>query len=193
MFIYQVNIVGAYLESLLNNHKFPIFMRLPQKIYKLPKIRKRLLGRLLRSLYGCKQLGGLSNQNVIAFQKSIGFKQLNGDPNILIRQTKNKISIISVYVDNFFWLSKAIATLEALKKLFSIKYETNDLGDVKTIIGQQITRDLVACPIKIDHSVFIRDLINEEGLIYYITNIISIKARSTIQLIDPDDYKETQI
>lgn len=33
LIIYQVDIVGAYLESLLDDYKFPIFMKLPPKMY----------------------------------------------------------------------------------------------------------------------------------------------------------------
>ena len=114
--IHQVNIVGAYLESTLNDNKFPILMKLPPGVYKFRQIWKRLLCRLLRSLYDLKQSGRLWNQNVIAFYKSIGFRQLNRDPSILIRQTKDEISIVSVYVDDFLLVSNEMAILEALKK-----------------------------------------------------------------------------
>ncbi len=54
LFIYQVDIIGAYLENLLNDNKFAIFMRLLPGMYKLRQIQKRLLCRLLKSLYGLK-------------------------------------------------------------------------------------------------------------------------------------------
>lgn len=101
-------------------------------------------------MYGLKQLGRLWNQNVIAFYKSIGFKQLNKDPNILIWQTRNEISIISVYIDNFLLASNTITTLKALKKLLGKEYEMKDFEEVKTIIRWQITKDLVAYIMKMD-------------------------------------------
>ncbi len=54
LFIHQVDIVGAYLESLLNDNELPIFMKLPPGMHELRQIRKGLLCRLLRSLYGLK-------------------------------------------------------------------------------------------------------------------------------------------
>ncbi len=54
LFIYQVNIVGANLKSLLNDNKFPIFMKLPLGMYKLCQIWKELLYKLLKSLYSLK-------------------------------------------------------------------------------------------------------------------------------------------
>ncbi len=85
LFIHQVDIVEAYLESLLNDNEFPIFMRLSPGMHELRQIQKGLLCRLLRNLYDLKQSGQMWNQNVIAFYKNIRFKQLNGDPSILIQ------------------------------------------------------------------------------------------------------------
>lgn len=55
LFIHQMDIVGAYLESLLNDNKLPIFMKLPPRTYNLYQVWEELLYRLLKSLYGLKQ------------------------------------------------------------------------------------------------------------------------------------------
>ncbi len=135
LFVHQVDIVDAYLESQLGNNEFLIFMKLPPGMHHLRQIRKGLLCRLLRSLYGLKQSGRLWNQNVIAFFKSIGFTQLNGDFSILIRHSEVETSIVSVYVDDFLLVSNTMAILETLKKSLSKEYDTKDLRGVKTIIG----------------------------------------------------------
>lgn len=132
--------------------------------------------RLLRSSYGLKQSGWLWNQNIIAFYKSIGFKQLKGDPSILIRQLKDEISIVSVYVNDFLLASNTMAVLKTLKKLLAKEYEMKDLGEVKTIIGWQITRDTAARTMKIDQSAFIRDLDIEKILTECNANVIPMKA-----------------
>ena len=67
LFVHQVDIVGAYLESELGDNEFPIFMKLPPGMHHLRQIRKGLLCRLLKSLYGLKQSGRLWNQNFIFF------------------------------------------------------------------------------------------------------------------------------
>lgn len=89
---------------------------------------------MLRSLYGLKQLKRLWNKNVISFYKSIGFKQLNGNLSILIRQTKEEISVVSMYIDNFLLVSNTIDTLQMLKDMLGKEYKIKDLGKVKTII-----------------------------------------------------------
>ena len=110
-------------------------MKLPPGMYELRQIREGLLCRLLSSLYSLKQLGRLWNQNVIAFYKTIGFKQLNADASILIWQIKNEVSIVSVYVNDFLLASNIMTTLEALKGLLRKEYKMKDLREIKTIIG----------------------------------------------------------
>lgn len=115
LFIYQVDIVSVYLESLFGNNKLPIFIKLSPEMHNLCQIQKGLLYRLLKSLYRLKQSGRLWNQNVIVFYKRIGFKQLNGDPSILICCSKGKISIVSIYINNFLLASSTMKTFNALK------------------------------------------------------------------------------
>lgn len=180
LFIHQVDIEGAYLESLLGDNDHPIFMKLPPGMHNRRQIREGLLCRLLRSLYGLRQSGRLWNQNAIAFYKSIGFTQLNGDPSILIRHLEDEISIVSVYVDDFLLASNTMTTLRALKASLAREYDTKDLGEVKTIIGWQIHRDPAAGTMKIDQSAFTRDLVIEEGLTDCNANVIPMKASSSI-------------
>ena len=193
LFVHQVEIVGAYLESQLGNNEFSIFMKLPPEMHYLRQIRKGLFCRLLKSLYGLKQSGKLWNQNVIVFYKSIGFTQLNSDPNILIRNLEVETSIVSMYVDDFLLASNTMAILETLKKSLSKEYDTKDLREAKTIIGWQIGRDHASRTMKIDQSAFIWDLVIEERLTECNPNVILIKAAFAIEMTEPKDYEETDI
>ncbi len=193
LFVHQVDIVGAYLESQLGGNEFPIFIKLPPGMHHLSQIRKGLLWRLLRGLYGLKKSGRLWNQNVIAFYKSIGFTQLNGDLSILIRHSEMETRIISVYVDDFLLALNTMAIFETLKKSLSKEYDTKDLGEVKTIIGWHISRDNASRTMKIDHSVFIRDFVIEGGLTECNANVIHMKAGSAIEMTEPEDYEETDL
>ena len=193
LFIYQVDIVGAYLESPLGDNELPIFMKLPPGMHDLRQIQEGLLCRLLRSLYRLKQSGRLWNQNVIAVYKCIGFRQLNGDPSILICCSEGEISIVSVYVDDFLLASSTMKTLNALKQSLAGEYDTKDLGEVKTIIRWQIERDTAASTMKIHQSEFIRDLVIEEGLTDCNANVIPMKAGSSIEMSDPENYEEANL
>lgn len=89
----QIDIVGAYLESLLGDNDLPIFMKLPPSFQSFRFIREGLVFRLPCSIYGLRQSGRLWNQKVVAFLKSIGFKPLNADASILIHRGKEEDDI----------------------------------------------------------------------------------------------------
>ncbi len=57
--IHQVDIIGAYLESLLDDNEFRIYMKLPPGMHQFCQVRDELLCRLLKSLYGLRQSGRL--------------------------------------------------------------------------------------------------------------------------------------
>lgn len=86
-----------------------------------------------------------------------------------------------------------MTTLEALKRLLGKEYGMKNLGEVKTIIGWQITRDPTAHTLKINQSAFIRDLVIEEGLTDCNANVIPMKAGLAIEMTDPKDYEETEL
>lgn len=100
---------------------------------------------------------------------------------------------MNVYVDDFLLVSNTMRDLETLKKLLTKEYEIKDLGEVETIIGWQVTRNTTARNMKIDQSAFIRDLVIERELTECNANSIPIKARSTIEIIKLDNYKETNL
>ncbi len=81
------------------------------------------------------------NQDVITFYKSIRLVQLNGDPSIFIKHLEGETNIVSVYVDDFLLASNTIAILDLLKKFLLKEYDIKDLGEVKIIIGWQISHN----------------------------------------------------
>lgn len=83
--------------------------------------------------------------------------------------------------------------LDVLKEFLIKKYDTKNLGEVQTIIRWQINRNAMMGAIKIDQSVFIKDLVIEKRLTNYNTNVISMKVGSLIKIGDPKNYKETDL
>lgn len=79
------------------------------------------------------------------------------------------------------------------KKPLAKEYKMKNLRKIKTIIKWQIMRDTVVRTMKVDQSAFIRDLVIKEELIELNANFITIRARSAIKMIDPGNYKVTEL
>lgn len=101
--------------------------------------------------------------------------------------------MVSFYVDDFLLASKSRKSVEWIKEKLNNEYNVKDLGEVKTIIGWQVTRDLEAKKLKIDKSAFIQDLVDEEGLSNGNSTNIPMKAGSFINMQEDDDYKEVDL
>lgn len=78
-----------------------------------------------------------------------------------------------------------------MKKSFSKKYDSKDLGKVKTIIGQQISQDTEIKTMKIDQSIFIQDLVIKKSPIECNANVIPMKAGFMIKITKPKNDKNT--
>lgn len=106
LIVEYVNIIGAYLKSLLTDNNLPIFIKLPPRIEAFRSIKTGLVAQLLRSIYRLRQSSQLWNQKVIAFFKNFGFKTLNVDLCIFVKQTKKGIILVNVYLDDFLLMAK---------------------------------------------------------------------------------------
>lgn len=82
---------------------------------------------------------------------------------------------------------------DILKEFLANEYDIKDLGEAKTIIGWQINRDVAMGTKKIDQSAFIKDTVIEKRLSNCNANVIPMKAGLSIDMGNPEDYKETNL
>lgn len=68
-----------------------------------------------------------------------------------------------------------------------------DLGEAKTIIGWEITRDLQAGTLKIDQKAYIRDLLESEGMSSCHPTVLPMKAGSSLILDQAGDHFQTDL
>ena len=101
--------------------------------------------------------------------------------------------MVNVCVDDFLLALRTMSDFDSLKRLLLMEYDVKDLGEAKTNISWQITRDSVTQIMKLDQSTFIQDLIIEENLSDYNANVISMKAGSVITMYKANNYKEENL
>lgn len=99
---------------------------------------------------------------------------------------------MSIYVDNFLLALNTMQALKKLKNLLAKKYKIKDFRKVQIIIGWQIIRNELINTMKINYLIFIRDLVTKKRFIDYNAYVILIKTRSTIEMSNLDNYKETK-
>lgn len=83
--------------------------------------------------------------------------------------------------------------LDEIKKVLINKYNIKELDKIKIIIRLQVIRDMIVSTININQLTFIKNLIIKKRLTNFSTNVILIKTRLTIKILDLEKYHETNL
>ena len=190
MILIQMDVIGAYLESALDQNEQLIYMKISQGCR---AGREGLVCKILKSLYRLKQAGRLWNKTIIKFFRKIGFTPTNADACILTIKWRGELIIVGVYVEDLVLGSRSLKALEWLKNQLMREFSMKDLGEVKTIIGWEITQDLAAGTLRIDQKGYIRDLLESEAMTSCHPTVLPVKTGSTLLLDQAGDHQQADL
>ena len=100
---------------------------------------------LRKSIYGLKQAPRVWNQVINRFLVEIGFHQSLSDPALYFKgdeqQDENEMPmIVVIYVDDVVIIGPRMGPIQDVKSKLSERFEMTDLGEIKTLLGMEITR-----------------------------------------------------
>jgi hypothetical protein len=153
--IHQTDVVSAYPRSILHAE---VYMRVPKGVQAEPG--KCL--RVLKSLYGLKQSGREWYLEAAKGLAELGLEPTFADACVFVRQDKSLI--VGLYVDDMVILARDLNVVQEFKEAIAKRWEIKDLGEVKKILGLEVTRNRAAKTIRIAQTGFIDEIVNEYGL-----------------------------
>jgi len=154
--IHGMDVITAYLLGLLDEE---IYMIQPEGFVKTG-MKRILVCRVLRSLYGLKQAARVWNQKIHTFLIKIGFVRSSADPCLYI-DTKRNI-YITIWVDDLLIAGKNGRDIAAVKVQLAGEFEMKDLGELKHFLGMRITR--TSGGISIDQGGYVRQVLERYGM-----------------------------
>ena len=104
MMIHQMDVITAFLNGSLEEE---IYMEQPPGY--ISEVKKDLICKLKRLIYGLKQPSRHWNSVFKEHVKSIDFKQCAADPCIFVREEGADLSIVAVYVNDLIIIRKTLA------------------------------------------------------------------------------------
>lgn len=116
-----------------------IYLRIPEGMYVADRTPRTVL-LVNKSLYGLKQSPRCWYDELRAFLDTINFKSSVSDPCLFISRDKDHPCFVHVHVDDMTIVGKLDA-INAFKTLISQRFEMEDLGEARDILGMSITRD----------------------------------------------------
>ena len=150
--IYQMDVKTAFLHGALDED---IYM---EATAGMPYPKGTIL-KLKKSLYGLKQAPRQWNKSLDAFILSQGFKRCHIDRSVYIRGSGSTATIIAVYVDDILIFGHDHELITKFKTDLNAKFQIEDLGQVKNILGMEVERDREHRTLKLSQCKYIAKLI----------------------------------
>jgi hypothetical protein len=132
--IHTMDVVGAYINGKLDE---TIYMEQPHGY----EDSTNKVCKLLCPLYGLKQSGAIWNKKLNSEFLNLRFTCLIADQCVYIQQNDTGIIIIAVHVNDMTILASDDALMSQAKSELGSKFDVQDLGPVRQILGMEVTRD----------------------------------------------------
>ncbi|KAK1431336.1 hypothetical protein QVD17_07793 [Tagetes erecta] len=155
--LYQFDVDNAFLHGTLNEE---VYMTLPEGYYNKNESK---VCKLIKSLYGLKQASRQWNETLTAALTSIGFEQSKNDYSLFIKNTKNSICVLLVYVDDIILTGDDESELKLVKTQLKNKFKIKDLGELKYFLGIEVLKSSTG--LILSQRKYCLDLLNEYGML----------------------------
>lgn len=120
---------------------------------------------LKRALYGLRQAPRAWHQRLKSELETYGFTESKADPGLYIWDDANAATAyILVYVDDLLIAAQDMDVVTTIKSKIMTSFEARDLGEAKTFLGMNITRDRTKRTLKLDQERMTTQLISKYGL-----------------------------
>jgi hypothetical protein len=150
--IKQMDVRTAFLHGELEED---VFIYAPEGSGYPPNV----ILKLDKSLYGLKQAPRVFNTTLNDHIQQMGFKRLDTDPCVYIKETANGPIYLAVYVDDLLIIGKDVDEIDVIKADLSKKFEMDDRGDASFILGMSIERDRAARTLELTQAQYASEVV----------------------------------
>jgi hypothetical protein len=155
MELHQINVVGAYLQGDLDKE---IYMTPPDSL----KIKGKTdwILQLKKPLYGLKQAGRQWKKKLDDTMAHLKFTKSAADECLYVLREKSEVVLlVLIYVDDAAAASKDISRIQWFKSSLGSFFPIKDLGELRYILGIQVTHNCQTRTITLNQMAYIRNLL----------------------------------
>jgi hypothetical protein len=152
--VHQMDVVSAYLLGELEEDAY---LKAPEGL----DIPRGKVLKLRKGMPGLKQSGRIWNRKITAFFEEFGMRAIPADHSVFTNQ--DRTIIVALWVDDLMILARTVREMQPLKKALSETFEMKDLGEVKHLLGMQITRNRARRTIAIYQQHYVEELVREHS------------------------------
>ena len=154
-----MDVKTAFLHSELAES---IYMQIPQGLKPEGKYSPRLVCRLIKTIYGLKQAPRAWYGKINSFFSEPGFYRSEEYHSLFVHE--NRSLIILLYVDDLVLAAATWAAVDWAKRQLKKAFEMTELGELKTFIGVEVTRDRIRRTLHISQPTYIDRILQNHGM-----------------------------
>ena len=158
--LHQVDVKSTYLQGDLEEE---IYMRVPEGAVEPGK--EGWVWRLLKAIYGLKQAGRQWKKRLDTIMKELGFNKSAADDCLYIKTVDGLIEVVVlVYVDDMTVAGPKLKHVEDFKRDIAKQVTVMDMGELRFILGIEVTRNRAMRTITCNQTAYIREVLTRYGM-----------------------------
>jgi hypothetical protein len=131
--VFQLDVKSAFLHGELTEN---VYVQQPPGYH---KGKTDQVYKLKMALYGLKQAPRAWYSKIESYFITENFEKCSHEPTLFVKhQGKNKVLIVSLYVDDLIYTGNDDELIEAFKKSMREKFAMTDLGKMKYFLGIEV-------------------------------------------------------
>ncbi|CAI7745953.1 unnamed protein product [Closterium sp. NIES-54] len=142
-------------------------------------------------LYGLRQAPREWHDTLRTTLAALGFAPSTADPSLFLR-TDNSLPLfyILVYVDDLVFATADTAGLAHMKSELQKRHTSTDLGELRSYLGLQITRDRARRTITLTLSHMVQQVLQRFGFTYSLPQATPLPTRHSLSALPSDESVE---
>ncbi|CAI7765233.1 unnamed protein product [Closterium sp. NIES-53] len=146
---------------------------------------------LRRPVYGLRQAPREWHDTLRTTLAALGFTPSTADPSLFLRtDTSLPPFYILVYVDNLVFATADTAGLAHLESELQKRHTCTDLGELRSYLGLQITRDRAQCTITLTQSHMVQQVLQRFDFTYSSPQATPLSTRHSLSALPSDESVE---
>ncbi|CAI7887765.1 unnamed protein product [Closterium sp. NIES-53] len=146
---------------------------------------------LRRPVYGLRQAPGEWHDTLRTTLAALGFAPSTADPSLFLRtDTLLPPFYILVYVDDLVFATADTAGLAHVKSELQKRYTCTDLGELRSYLGLQITRDRARCTITLTQSHMVQQVLLRFDFTYSSPQATPLSTRHSLSALPSGESVE---
>ncbi|CAI5464495.1 unnamed protein product [Closterium sp. Yama58-4] len=147
---------------------------------------------LRRPVYGLRQAPREWHDTLRTTLAALGFAPSTADPSLFLRTDSSLPPFyILVYVDDLVFATADTAGLAYVKSELQKRHRCTDLGELRSYLGLQITRDRAQCTITLTQSHMVQQVLQRFGFTYSSPQATPLATRHSLSALPSDESVES--